>query len=136
MKRNALSSDSIAISSTEIQNNLVMHIQERNVHNKIFGGFLMREMIESGWIAGKVFVKDNIISLEDITNIYFRKAVEIGARLKIISRITYTEKNIIAVTVEAYAMDLSSESEELSCKLLIFMKTEKWQKKVVPHTYE
>jgi acyl-CoA hydrolase len=33
-----------------------MHSQERNVHGKIFGGFLMREMLETGWFAGKKFL--------------------------------------------------------------------------------
>jgi len=28
-----------------------MHTQERNIHGKIFGGFLIREMIELGWVA-------------------------------------------------------------------------------------
>lgn len=32
----------IPIGSTKIENNLIMHSQERNVHGKIFGGFLMR----------------------------------------------------------------------------------------------
>jgi len=29
-----------------------MHLQDRNIHGKIFGGFLMREMLEVGWVAG------------------------------------------------------------------------------------
>lgn len=28
----------------------LMHVQERNIHNKIFGGFLMRQMVQSGLI--------------------------------------------------------------------------------------
>jgi len=34
-----------------------MHLQDRNVHGKIFGGYLMREMLEIGWVAGKKFLK-------------------------------------------------------------------------------
>lgn len=33
-----------------------MHSELRNVHHKIFGGFLMREMIEVGWTAANYFV--------------------------------------------------------------------------------
>jgi acyl-CoA hydrolase len=29
-----------------------MHTQNRNVHGKVFGGFLIREMIELAWVAG------------------------------------------------------------------------------------
>lgn len=28
-----------------------MHMQDRNLHGKIFGGFLMREAFEIGWLA-------------------------------------------------------------------------------------
>ena len=44
------------IESTAIKNTILMHLQERNVHCKIFGGFLMREMLETAWIAGNRFL--------------------------------------------------------------------------------
>lgn len=34
-----------------------MHLQDRNIHGKIFGGFLMREMLETGWVAGMKFLR-------------------------------------------------------------------------------
>lgn len=37
--------ESIDTEKTLVTNVRLMHVQERNVHNKIFGGFLMREMI-------------------------------------------------------------------------------------------
>lgn len=44
-------------------NTHLMHIQERNVHYKIFGGFLMREMIESGWITACQFALDEKLQI-------------------------------------------------------------------------
>jgi acyl-CoA hydrolase len=35
----------LKISSTYLETNGIMHLQDRNVHGKIFGGYLMREML-------------------------------------------------------------------------------------------
>jgi acyl-coenzyme A thioesterase 9 len=40
--RNSTSMASEPISKTRIQKTLLMHLQDRNLHGKVFGGFLMR----------------------------------------------------------------------------------------------
>ena len=61
-----------------MDNALLMHVQERNIHNKIFGGFLMREMVDNCWISANRFLKGEHFIIEDITNVYFTNPVEIG----------------------------------------------------------
>lgn len=78
-----------------------MHTQERNAHGKIFGGFLIREMLEIGWVAACKYAEDYVI-IEDLTNIYFKKPVDVGSRLTLKSRITYVQNNRMVITVEAY----------------------------------
>lgn len=34
-----------------------MHYQDRNLHGKIFGGVLMREAFELGWLAAYIHAK-------------------------------------------------------------------------------
>lgn len=65
-----------------------MHTQERNVHGKIFGGFLVREMVELGWVAACKYAEDYVL-MEDFTNIYFKRPVEVGSRLTLRSSITF-----------------------------------------------
>jgi hypothetical protein len=36
---------------TRFVNTLYMHPQERNIHGKIFGGYLMKEAFELAWIG-------------------------------------------------------------------------------------
>ena len=59
----------------------------------------MREMMESGWIAANFFVKGGNFTVLNISNIYFKRPVEIGSTLKISSKITYTCGDILVVTV-------------------------------------
>jgi acyl-coenzyme A thioesterase 9 len=75
-----------------------MHTQERNVHGKIFGGFLIREMVEIGWVSACKFAEDYVI-MEDLTNIYFKKPVDVGCRLTLRAMITYVEKSRVVITV-------------------------------------
>ena len=71
-----------------IENCEIMHTQKRNVHGKIFGGFLIRQMIEIAWVAGCKYSEDYII-MEDLTNIYFKQPVDIGSRLTLKAKVTY-----------------------------------------------
>jgi len=65
-----------------------MHTQERNIHGKIFGGYLIREMIEIGWVAACKYAEDYML-MEDVTNIYFKQPVDVGSRLILKAQITY-----------------------------------------------
>ena len=49
------------ISQTMISLSEIMHTQSRNIHGKIFGGFLIREMIELGWVAGCKYSESFIV---------------------------------------------------------------------------
>ena len=55
LKRKGLGLSSLSgmspISSSKIEICEVMHTQQRNFHGKIFGGFLIKEMIELGWVS-------------------------------------------------------------------------------------
>lgn len=90
--------NSTPIGSTVIENCEIMHTQERNIHGKIFGGFLIREMLEVGWVAACKYAEDYVL-IEDLTNIYFKKPVDVGSRLTLKSRITYVENNHLTITV-------------------------------------
>ena len=71
------------------------------MHGKIFGGFLIKEMIELGWGAACRHA-GNFIVVEDLTNIYFKKPVDIGCRLTLKAMVTYVEEERVVITVEAY----------------------------------
>jgi acyl-CoA hydrolase len=47
-------------------------------------------MVELGWVAACKYAEDYVI-IEDLTNIYFKKPVDVGSRLTLKSRVTYVK---------------------------------------------
>lgn len=114
-----------------------MHVQERNLYNKIFGGYLMRAMIENGWVAASRFALDDTFSIEDLTDIYFKEPVEIGCQLKLKSKVAYTFNDIIVVTIEALTSTFHPTfQEKLCCHMNLFLRAKKEMKRVYPKSYE
>ncbi|KAJ1921792.1 hypothetical protein H4219_000526 [Mycoemilia scoparia] len=64
--------------------------QDRNIHNKIFGGYLMRLAHELAFANACVFTRGRptYVSLDDFS---FRSPVNIGSILKLTSQVVYSE---------------------------------------------
>jgi acyl-coenzyme A thioesterase 9 len=56
----------------------------------MFGGFLMREALEHAWITAYMFCKENptIVRADEIV---FKESVPVGAILKFISKVIYSD---------------------------------------------
>lgn len=130
-----MSLTSTPIGRTLIENCEIMHTQERNVHGKIFGGFLVREMVELGWVAACKYAEDYVI-MEDFTNIYFKRPVDIGSRLTLKASITFVQGNRLVITVEAYTAKFTDKKETLACVLNLIAKASKDITPVHPESYE
>lgn len=55
-------------------------------------------MVELGWVAACKYAEDYVI-MEDFTNIYFKRPVDIGSRLTLRASITFVEGNRVVITV-------------------------------------
>lgn len=78
-------------------------------------------MLEIGWFAGKKFIRGETFEIEGITDIYFLSAVEIGDGLTISAAVTYTQGNIMIVTVQAHTTSFKTGDKKLCCSCqLIF----------------
>ncbi|KAJ3018527.1 UNVERIFIED_CONTAM: hypothetical protein HDU68_011117 [Siphonaria sp. JEL0065] len=87
--------------------------QDRNLHNKVFGGFLMRRAYELSIVTGMTFCK-KALQFKALDDISFRKPVEIGAILDLHSQVVYTRGLEIVVKVVAHIVDPASEGRVLS----------------------
>ncbi|CAL8313163.1 unnamed protein product [Merluccius merluccius] len=78
--------------------------QERNIFNRIFGGFLMRKAYELGWANACSFGgrRPNLVAVDDIL---FQKPVDIGSLLLLSSQVCYTEGKYIQVRVHSEVLD-------------------------------
>lgn len=58
-----------------LKNVIFSHPEDRNAHNSVFGGFLMRQALELSWACCYQFCKTRGFRLRDINDITFSKPV-------------------------------------------------------------
>ncbi|KAJ3224426.1 Acyl-coenzyme A thioesterase 9, mitochondrial [Chytriomyces hyalinus] len=98
---------------TRLQNIHLTFPQDRNLHQKIFGGHLMRLAYELGYAVGTMFAQTPLkfMSLDDIS---FRRPVEIGAILDLSGQVVFTRDRDMVVKVVANVVEPVSNRRELS----------------------
>jgi acyl-coenzyme A thioesterase 9 len=94
-----------------LKNVIACFPEQRNLYNKIFGGFLMRQAYEIAWINASLYSK-TIPRIETVDNITFKKPVLIGQLLFLSSQVVYTEKKFIQVKVHAQSVDIATNVKE------------------------
>ncbi|KAJ3124769.1 hypothetical protein HK100_011125 [Physocladia obscura] len=107
---------------TTFQNLVLTFPQDRNVHNKIFGGHLMRLGFELGYATGVMFCKRPLqfLALDDIT---FKKPVDVGSVLDLTSQVVYSFEDKIVVKVAAHIVQADEGSHYLSNEFWFTFKT-------------
>lgn len=76
-KQQVAAGASFDMQSTRRQSVVVMQPQKRNIHHKIFGGYLMRLAFEHGWASAWIFagLQPHVRAVDEIN---FLQPVEIG----------------------------------------------------------
>jgi len=95
---------SVWMEDTKLKNMIICFPEERNLYNKIFGGFLMRSAFELGWTNACLYSKSRpyLLAVDDIL---FTRPVEIGSLLYLSSQVCYTSGPHIQVKVHAAIVD-------------------------------
>ncbi|KAL0281304.1 UNVERIFIED_CONTAM: hypothetical protein PYX00_002332 [Menopon gallinae] len=92
------------ITDTKLNNVILCHPEDRNLHNKVFGGFLMRQALELSWNASYIYSKWKPRLLH-ISDIIFHRPVDVGSMLQMSAYVTYTEKNYVQILVYAEVLN-------------------------------
>ncbi len=103
--------DYFLMKETKKSKSILMHIQDRNLHGKIFGGYLMRESIELAWLVAYKYAKFDHPEFEAIDDFTFHEPVEIGSIVELDATVTYSEAQFMNITVEATKV-MCIENEE------------------------
>ncbi|KAJ6645243.1 Acyl-coenzyme A thioesterase 9, mitochondrial [Pseudolycoriella hygida] len=90
-----------------MSNIIFSHPEDRNAHNTVFGGFLMRHALELSWTLAYQFSKHRP-KLEHISDIRFLTKVEVSSLLKMHAHVIYTERNYVEIVVAAEVFDAST----------------------------
>ncbi|XP_041483095.1 acyl-coenzyme A thioesterase 9, mitochondrial-like [Lytechinus variegatus] len=119
---------------TKLKNVIICFPQERNLYNKIFGGFLMRQALELAFANATLHCHGRI-RIAAIDNILFRKPVEVGSFLFFLSEIAYTEGCYMEIRVHAEVVDPRTGDRDTTNVFHFTIVTEKPVPLVWPKTY-
>ncbi|GAV67126.1 hypothetical protein CFOL_v3_10635 [Cephalotus follicularis] len=115
--------DSILIGDTCHENSLICQPQQRNIHGRIFGGFLMRKAFELAFSTTYAFAGAAPRFVE-VDHVDFFKPVDVGNFLRLKSCVLYTELDnpvepLINVEVIAHVTRPEFRSSEVSNKFYL-----------------
>ncbi|PON41896.1 HotDog domain containing protein [Trema orientale] len=82
--------DSILLRDTHLENSLICQPQQRNIHGRIFGGFLMHRAFELAFSTAYAFAGLVPYFLE-VDHVDFLRPVDVGDFLRLKSCVLYTE---------------------------------------------
>jgi acyl-coenzyme A thioesterase 9 len=115
---------SILMSQTKMQNALIAQPQFQNLHNRIFGGFLMRRAFELAFANAYVFGGSRPIS-KDVDEVTFASPVSVGDLLIFNSRVVYTE-GIDTTEATTTAQQDEPDKNNKNAMPLIHVEVEAW----------
>ena len=131
----------VPMSDTRRQSTRLMHPQFRNVHNKIFGGYLMREAFELAWNITYLYCRQRPQFLS-VDHMYFYQPVEIGSVLSFTGLIIYSTDRALMVEITTEVINPSSGEMQAAnvCYFTFTALDERGGAReiqaVLPHTYE
>ncbi|XP_062194175.1 acyl-coenzyme A thioesterase 2, chloroplastic [Phragmites australis] len=110
--------DSILLRDTRLENSLICQPQQRNLHGRIFGGFLMHRAFELAFSTAYAFVGQRPCFLE-VDHVDFLKPVDVGDFLRFKSCVLYTqlgnpEQPLVNVEVVAHVTRPEIRKSEVS----------------------
>lgn len=110
--------DSILLRDTRLENSLICQPQQRNIHGRIFGGFLMHRAFELAFSTAYAFAGVMPCFLE-VDHVDFLRPVDVGDFLRFKSCVLYTElqntdQPLINIEVVAHVTRPELRSSEVS----------------------
>lgn len=126
--------NSVWLSDTKLSNLILTHPQNRNAHDKIFGGYLMRQALEMAFSCAYMFSKLRP-TLENISDIAFRKPVPVSSFINMVAHVLYTEKNYMQIVCVANIHDALTGEQFTTNEFYFTFSVDKQCPAIVPKTY-
>lgn len=111
LRKRTLPPGSVWMSDTNISNIIISYPEDRNAHNAIFGGFLMRHALELSWVAAYNYLKKRP-TLVRISDINFHRPVHVSSCIRMHSKVIYSELNYIELVVIAEVTDVATNQQQ------------------------
>uniref|UniRef100_A0A0B6ZLN7 HotDog ACOT-type domain-containing protein n=1 Tax=Arion vulgaris TaxID=1028688 RepID=A0A0B6ZLN7_9EUPU len=105
MKIRVKPENTVWMEESKVKTLVICHPENRNLYNKIFGGFLMMKAYELAWANVSLYTKTRPGTCKCVDDIVFKQPVEVGSLLFFSSQIVYTNGSDIQVHVHAEVLD-------------------------------
>ncbi|KAJ7353549.1 Thioesterase/thiol ester dehydrase-isomerase [Mycena albidolilacea] len=110
------SDERVWLGDTKVEKTMLMFPQERNVHQKIFGGYLMRLAYQLGFSNSSLFMRGGHVRFLSLDGIAFAQPVPIGSILRLTSYVLHSTSSaefpmIVHVAVTANVVDVQTGNE-------------------------
>ncbi|KAF2895765.1 hypothetical protein ILUMI_10411 [Ignelater luminosus] len=118
-----------------LSNLIFSHPEDRNLHNKVFGGFLMRQAMELSWALGYLFSKYRP-ALKSISNISFNRPIAVSSLIRMHAHVVFTRMQYFQITVYAEARDASSGTTSTTNVFHFTYEAPELVQEVFPRSYQ
>lgn len=119
--RNKASTKYLYMKDSVVDSTYVMHKQQRNIHNKIFGGELMRIAFEMAFICARCYAGTDKCHFYAIDDINFLKPVSIGAIMDFVGKVIYSNGRYIVVQVDVWELSPVGHGRQSKTNQLIYI---------------
>lgn len=106
---------------TIFKNTHHMHAQNRNIHGKMFGGYLIKMAYELATVTAMTYLGTDDPIFVAVDDIQFTKSVHLGSIMDIKSTVVYSEGNRIVVKVVAKMIRLQPEFSRTQTNTFVFV---------------
>lgn len=125
---------SVWMEDADLSNIIFSHPEDRNNHNKIFGGFLMRHGLELSWALAYGFTKRRP-KLDYMSDISFIRPVDVSSLISMQAHVLYTELNYMVIVVLAEILDPMTGNATTSNSFYYVYSVDDTLPQVYPKTY-
>jgi len=94
---------------TTMSTTQIMHYQNRNVHGKVFGGYLLRIGFEIGFIAASCFFgTESLCRFHSVDDVQFVRAADVGSFMEFEATAIFSRERFLVIAVEVMAIDINT----------------------------
>lgn len=117
-----------------ISNTIFSQPENRNLHNTVFGGFIMRQAAELSWVLGFKFSKYRP-KVKSISDIKFNKPIAVNSLIHMYAHVVFTQMQYIQITVYVETFDPQTGQSDTTNVVHFTYEVPEIVKEVYPRTY-
>jgi acyl-coenzyme A thioesterase 9 len=130
-----LPSGAVWMEECTISNTIFSQPENRNLHNTVFGGFIMRQAAELSWVLGFKFSKYRP-KVKSISDIKFSKPIAVNSLIHMHAFVVFTQMQFIQITVYVETFDPQTGTSDTTNIVHFTYEVPEIVKEVIPRTYQ